>query len=67
MIINKGFLVTLFLILLFVLYVILKRYVRKRTPNRPDIENQTSSNNYTEINLLDDAREFQTIVSTVLN
>jgi len=44
-----------------------KNYLRKRTPNRPDIENQTSSNNYTEINLLDDAREFQTIVSTVLN
>ncbi len=65
--VNKGVIFTSFLVLLFILYVILKRYVKKRTYNQSDIENQNNNNNNNEFNLINDIHEFRGIVHSVLN
>ena len=74
--INKGFIFAFSLLLFFILYVVLKRYVKKRT--NTDIENQNfknnnndnnnnNNNNNDQLNLMNDFKEFQTIVSSVIN
>ena len=71
--INKGILCAFFLLLLFILYVVLKKYIKKRTNGLSDIENQNyndninnNNNNNEQFNLLNEFQEFQKLVSTVL-
>jgi hypothetical protein len=55
--VNKGVIFTSFLVLLFILYIILKRYVKKRTYNQSDIENQNNNYNNNEFNFINDIHE----------
>jgi hypothetical protein len=64
---NKGFLFALFMVLLFILYVIIKRYVKKKINKSIDIENLNLNSNNETNDILKEFLEFQKIVSSLLN
>lgn len=67
--INKGVLLLVFTILLFVVYVILKRYIRKKIKQNDsnDVENQNLNNYEENFDIFKEFLEFQKIVSSILN
>jgi hypothetical protein len=68
--VNKSVLFCISMFLMFILFIILKKYVKKRTnKNRSnDVENQNLDiNNDENLDLYKEFLEFQKIVSSILN